>query len=94
MTNVEYHKSLCEQLMNTYARKNADYGNSFSDMFRELGAVTAVTRIGDKYNRFKSLAIKNDIKVLEESLIDTLMDMANYCLMTVMEINGNSTLKN
>lgn len=92
MTDIEHHKSLCEKLTETYAKKNADYGDSFGEMFRELGAVTAVTRIGDKYNRFKSLAITNDIKVLEESLIDTLMDMANYCLMTVMEINNNQML--
>lgn len=88
MTNIEYHKTLCEQLIDTYTKKNADYGDSFSEMFSELGVVTAITRIGDKYNRFKTLALKNEMEVVEESIIDTLMDMANYCIMTVMELNN------
>lgn len=87
-TNARYkrHKELCGQLNSTYIAKNHDYGNSFGDMFRELGIITAVTRIGDKYNRIKTLVKTGKAQVKEESVKDTLLDMANYCIMTVIEM--------
>lgn len=82
------HKEICGQLNNTYIAKNIDYGNSFGDMFHELGIITAVTRIGDKYNRIKALVKNGAALVKEESIKDTLLDMANYCIMTVIEMEA------
>lgn len=83
---LDRHKELCGYLTETYEQKNADYGNSFGDMFAELGIITAVTRIGDKYNRIKNLVVHPTPNVKDETIIDTLLDMANYCVMTVIEI--------
>ena len=85
---VEKHMDLCKELNNTYECKNRDYGNSFSDTYQKLGIVSAVTRITDKYNRLVSLCMKPEAerKVKDESIRDTLMDMANYCMMTVLEL--------
>ena len=80
------HKQLCDQTHETYIQKNKAYGDSFGNMYKELGIISAVTRIGDKYNRLKNLALHPDVNKGDESIIDTLMDMANYCLMTVMEV--------
>lgn len=90
MTNIERHKELCNRLNETYIRKNSDYGNSFGEMFQELGIITAITRIGDKYNRIKTLSRKTSaqIAVKDESICDTLLDMANYCLMTIVEMEA------
>lgn len=89
MNRVQKHKELCEQLNETYARKNSDYGNSFGQTFDKLGIISAVTRISDKYNRLCALATKpeEERKVKDESITDTLLDMANYCLMTVIELH-------
>lgn len=88
MNKTAKHKQICEYLTETYKSKNADYGNSFGEMFAELGIITAVTRIGDKFNRIKNLAKKSpqDMQVKSESIKDTLLDMANYCIMTVIEM--------
>ena len=56
MANIERHKQLCAQLTDTYQKKNADYGNSFGDTFADLGIISAITRIADKFNRVKNLA--------------------------------------
>lgn len=85
---VNYHKVVCNELNKLYARKNHDYGNSFHASYAEDGLLMAKIRIGDKYNRFKSL-IKSDQKVKDESIRDTLIDMANYCIMAVMELDGD-----
>lgn len=85
---VKYHKEICNKLNTIYEQKNKAYGNSFSDTFNDLGIISAVTRISDKFNRLKTLAKNEYIPQGDESISDTLLDMANYCIMTYMEING------
>lgn len=80
------HGQLCNQLHDTYVRKNADYGDSATRTFKEFGAVSYATRISDKFNRFIQLVKGNEAKVKDESIKDTLIDMANYCLMAVVDM--------
>jgi len=87
MNQYEQHKQICDKLNETYIQKNKAYGNSFSDTFEKLGLISAVTRITDKHNRLVNLATNKDIDIGDESIRDTLLDMANYCIMTVMEID-------
>lgn len=91
MNKVKMHKSLCEELNKVYEQKNSDYGDSFGQTFDKLGVISAVTRITDKYNRLVSLCTKpeEERKVKDESIEDTLLDMANYCMMTVIELRKN-----
>ena len=88
MNNVEHFKKIATELGELYAKKNKAYGNSFSDTYKKLGIISAVTRISDKYNRLCNLATNPDIDNLGESLEDTLRDMASYCIMTVMELEN------
>ncbi len=82
------HEDICKKMNETYKNKNADYGNSFGETFNKLGIISAITRISDKYNRLVSLCTKSEEerKVKDESILDTLMDMANYCIMTMIEL--------
>ena len=91
MDRVQKHKEICEILNKVYAQKNHDYGNSFGETFDKLGIISAVTRISDKYNRLVSLCTKSEEErqVKDESITDTLLDMANYCMMTVIEMHKN-----
>lgn len=84
---VDFRK-ITEDMANLYEKKNSDYGNSFSESFDEFGPIAGVVRISDKFNRLKNL-IKHDVaqKILDESLGDTLIDMANYCIMLKMELD-------
>lgn len=80
--NVKMHKSICEELNKLYEDKNHDYGDSFQKSFDEWGMVMPCIRLDDKLNRLKNL-IKSDAKV-DESIDDTLMDLANYAIMTLI----------
>ena len=80
-------KDITEEMNSLYERKNHDYGNSFSETFRKLGIISAATRMLDKMNRIVSLVTKDQQKVNDESLRDTLIDIANYAVMTIMEID-------
>lgn len=74
-------------LRNLYDAKNRDYGDSFGQSFQKWGLPMACIRLGDKLNRLESFAQKKDMKVEDESVEDTLMDMANYAIMTLVEMN-------
>lgn len=70
----------------TYAAKNHDYGNSFEQSCDKFGIIASVVRLGDKMNRIESLTTK-EAEVKEESIKDTLLDLASYAIMTVMWLN-------
>lgn len=74
-------------LRNLYDAKNRDYGDSFGQSFQKWGLPMSCIRLGDKLNRLESFAQKKDMQVDDESVEDTLMDMANYAIMTLVELN-------
>ena len=78
-------KSITDKMSDTYKRKNSDYGNSFSKLFEECGMTYAYGHLAEKVERINSLR-KNDAKVHGESMIDSLYDLANYSILTIMEI--------
>ena len=66
--------------------KNHDYGSSTHDTVELFGMVPSYgVRIIDKLNRIKSLAFGTDPRV-NESLQDTLVDLAGYLLLFLVEI--------
>lgn len=88
MTKVERHMDICKGLNEIYEQKNHDYGDSFHDTFVEEGMAMARIRLSDKLNRFKKLSkADSEQKVNDESIRDTLLDLANYAIMTVMEMD-------
>jgi len=87
LTKVERHRAICQELNELYAKKNHDYGDSFHQTFLEEGFAMSRIRLSDKLNRFKSLSRKaGEGQVKDESLRDTLIDLANYAIMTVLEM--------
>ena len=80
-------KNICEEMLTTFERKNHDYGDSFSQTVDKFGLIASGVRMHDKLERFVNLAQKDvDMKV-DESMRDTLLDLANYAIMTVMYID-------
>lgn len=83
---VARHYAICQKLNQVYKAKNHDYGDSFGDTYKKLGIISAVTRLSDKMNRLMSLAVSHDTQVEDEKIEDTLLDMANYAIMTLIEL--------
>ena len=85
MNKVEIHKGICDNMNYTYATKNADYGDSFARVRREEGPASILVRLKDKLYRLETILHGADIKVKDETVEDTLLDMANYCIMELTE---------
>lgn len=89
VSNVERHADICSELNALYERKNHDYGDAFHQTWLEEGFAMARIRLTDKLNRFKTLSRLSGQEgmVADESLRDTLIDLANYAIMTIMEMD-------
>lgn len=83
--NEKEHQEICDTLHEIYVKKNHDYGDSFSKNFDEYGLIYPEMHIKEKFDRFKSLRTSAAM-VVNESIEDTLLDMANYCILTVLEM--------
>lgn len=81
-------EKITSEMLETYKKKNADYGNSFSETIQEFGFIPAVARINDKLKRVKNMVKGNDMNIKDESMRDNLMDIANYCVLTIMELDN------
>ena len=86
MDKVQKHGEICREINELYAKKNHDYGDSFGQTFKEEGFAMSRIRLSDKLNRFKTLYRGAKQEVNDESIRDTLIDLANYAIMTVLEM--------
>ena len=80
----EAYDGVIEELSETYVKKNADYGNSFEKTLDKRGLIPAIVRMEEKMERMEKLWETEKTLVDDESIIDTVMDLANYAIMTAM----------
>lgn len=83
--DINLHQSICNRLTEIYKAKNTDYGNSVSESYKEWGIISSVVRMDDKMRRIKQL-VKHEPNVKSETIEDTLLDLANYSIMALMEL--------
>lgn len=86
--NVQQFIDITTDMIKTYEAKNHDYGNSFDQSLDKFGLIASIVRMNDKMNRLETLASKK-AEVKDESVEDTLLDLANYAIMTVMWLRNS-----
>lgn len=79
---IKAYKNIITKITDTFEKKNNDYGNSYENLLNKEGLATARVLLGIKMDRFNELSKNLDKKKVNESLSDTLEDMANYAIMT------------
>lgn len=89
---VDYFDEIVEEMKDIHTKKNADYGNNFHKRFEKWGFLTALLRLSDKMERLENIYEKGEIQVKDESVYDTLIDLANYAVMTAVEIRNNNKI--
>lgn len=76
---------VAENISSIVKKKNKDYGNSYEKMINRYGEVALLIRFQDKLGRLDSLVLKGqDQKVADESIEDTLMDIAGYAILELV----------
>ena len=84
---IDNYKQLQDDMLNTFIDKDSDYGDSFGKTFDKYGIVSALIRMSDKMNRLDNLASNSNQMKVDESIEDTLLDLANYAMLTYLEIH-------
>lgn len=78
--HLDEYKSILLQMSDIYEERNKEYGNSFSKLVDELGIQSAIGQVYHKMSRLINESKKDEIKE------DTCLDLANYAVMTLMEL--------
>lgn len=76
-------KKYTDHLAETLQSKNVAYGDSFTQSVDDYGLKVIGIRLSDKYNRIKHLVNAGELKENDESLEDTLLDMAGYSILAL-----------
>lgn len=84
--DADAFRDITNGMYDTFKAKNSDYGNSFSELFAECGMIYAYGHLSEKLKRVKSL-MSDEAKVKDESMRDSLLDLANYAVFTIMELD-------
>ena len=88
---METYKDYTDKLADTLTKKNAAYGDAFGKSVEKYGYIAALVRMSDKWNRLNTLMLdSNGIDNLGESVQDTLLDLAGYCILTMAELDNEN----
>ncbi len=85
ISKIKDHKELCDYIHNLYVTKNRDYGDSMHPLYKEYGLTAFLIMFSIKINRIRSLMEKGSATY--ESLEDSLLDLANYAIISVVELH-------
>ena len=88
MSKEDRFKEITNEMYIIYKNKNSDYGSSVSDTYRDFGMISFLVRLSDKLNRLKTIYNK-DTKVKDETIYDTLIDLANYSILAILELEND-----
>lgn len=91
----QHYMDTINNLKDVFLKKNADYGSSVKKNYDKLekygpneGLKYVFGRISEKYDRLENLIYGNhENKVVDESIADTLLDMANYAILASISFN-------
>lgn len=90
------YTKIVNEMYDIYKAKNADYGDSVHDTFLKYGLLSFLVRMEDKISRLRSLTLKGkkEQRVKNESILDTLRDLANYAILAIIELEEQADTKN
>lgn len=90
------YTKIVNDMYEIYKAKNADYGDSVHDTFLKYGLLSFLVRMEDKISRLRSLTLKGkkEQRVKNESILDTLQDLANYAILAIIELEEQADTKN
>lgn len=92
MDKVELHQTILNEIHDLYERKNADYGDSFSQLRKRYPNFVCM-RLFEKLSRLETLIQPGyEAKVTDEKVEDTLRDIANYAIMEILERRNGSNV--
>ena len=80
--NPYAYSNILKSMDETHTRKNSDYGDAAYKGYKKYGDYYFLVQLHNKLTRLENLTVNNKSQqVKEESIDDSLLDMANYAVM-------------
>jgi len=87
-------RAIVEAMADIQEAKEHDYKDTFNQTIDRHGYVAALSRMYDKYGRAENLLLHaEEQKIKEESVEDTLLDLACYSVMLVMRLRKDKEIQ-
>lgn len=81
----EMADAICGQLADILKKKNHDYGDSFYRMYKKHGNHAPMLHMEEKLERLDTLLGTTEVSNhVRESIEDSLIDLAGYCVLTII----------
>ena len=90
---INMHKEILDKMHKLYINKNKDYGDSVHITYKKYGMTAFLVRMEDKLNRIEALIKNKENKVKDEKIEDTLLDLANYSILAILELKTNNDIE-
>lgn len=74
---------ICASMIELHDKKNADYGDAFTKSMDIFGSTYLLSRLHDKLQRLINISLGAEVRVTDETYLDTLMDLACYAVMGI-----------
>ena len=95
---LDYHHKMTEKMREITKAKNHDYSGGDNEAFANFTIVESLgicsteqgflTRMSDKFMRISNFAKSGELKVKDEAIEDTLLDLANYSILFAGYLKG------
>lgn len=85
---VQFFDDAVEHMKKVFRAKRIDYGPTTTETYARFGIASMLTRMYDKIGRLENLTVHrggDSPAVRDESIDDTLLDLANYAIITILE---------
>lgn len=91
MTDLERFKKITQEMDELFEKKNNNYGNSFTSLYEKFGMLSGLVPLHNKLERVTTLVqgAKNNF----ESIEDTLIDLATYSVMLLVNVRREKEAK-
>lgn len=90
MTQQEKNKEfqlITAKMLELYSTKNEMYGDSYNKTVQDYGLVAGLGQLAHKFRRIESIIMNPSRDVKYESLEDTILDLANYLIITKLSLD-------
>ena len=82
---IDYFRTITEQMNEIFCKKRRDYGQTSTETYKKFGPISMYLRMYDKMGRLENLMVKGQKNNVGEAIDDTLLDLANYAIITIIE---------
>ena len=84
MTKTEIYREICDDAANLYVAKNGDYGDAYANLRKKYPNLILI-HLNEKLSRLEQLMSQGYEAQVDESIDDTLCDIAGYAQMELTE---------